>query len=112
MAGKSQTEGITKKSAMADDEVIHIKGLSPMTSHLPSTLQEQASAKQTVLEIKELEYEKKGKPTVSLYFKGKCVLTGQSCKTALVDSSSTSWNETISFMFVANKQNNTRQQRV
>jgi len=48
-------------------------------------------------ELKGFEYEKKGKTSVSLYFKGKCLLTGQSVKTPLVDSGSTVWNETLTF---------------
>jgi len=48
-------------------------------------------------ELKSFEYDKKSKASVSLYFKGKCLLTGQSLKTPLVDSGSTVWNETLSF---------------
>jgi len=48
-------------------------------------------------ELKNFEYDKKGKSSVSLYFKGKCLLTGQSVKTPLVDSGSTVWNETLDF---------------
>jgi len=48
-------------------------------------------------ELRDFEYEKKGKTSVSLYFKGKCLLTGQSVKTPLVDSGSTVWNETLDF---------------
>ena len=54
----------------------------------------------TVCEIKDLEYEKKGKSGATLYFKGKCALTGQSCKTPLVDSATTMWNESLEFTFV------------
>ena len=53
-------------------------------------------------EIKDIEYDKKGKSGSALYFKGKCALTGQSCKTPLVDSGTTMWNESLVFTFVLN----------
>lgn len=56
----------------------------------------------TVCEIKDIEYDKKGKSGSALYFKGKCALTGQSCKTPLVDSGTTMWNESLVFTFVLN----------
>jgi len=48
-------------------------------------------------DVRNFEYEKKGKTSVSLYFKGKCLLTGQSEKTPLVDSGSTVWNQSLQF---------------
>jgi len=48
-------------------------------------------------DVRNFEYEKKGKTSLSLYFKGKCLLTGQSEKTPLVDSGTTAWNETLNF---------------
>jgi len=48
-------------------------------------------------DVRNFEYEKKGKTSCSLYFKGKCLLTCQSGKTPLVDSGSTAWNESLEF---------------
>jgi len=50
-----------------------------------------------LIELRNLEFDKKGKSPVSLYFKGKCLLTGQSVKSELVDSGSTVWNVTLDF---------------